>query len=445
MKKKTSLKLMIFLLTLCILLPAFAADPVSVESISLDKDNAVVSVKKNVTVKATIEPKNATAKKLDWISSDESVATVKNGKITGIAPGTAMITAKATDDSGVSASMEISVVMPISKISVEDAKLFLPPGTTWEQIVYIEPQEASMKDLLWASSDERIATVDRQGIITAIAVGKCNIIGSAMDDSKKKVIVPVQVKDYEVLLLSTGDKTVGFSMSEDEGFAMGVTERGAFQDLYKTTVSFETGCVQKVGDNVLRPVKAGSDTVMIVETHNGVNTRKEKHTVFVSQAAVRGEGAVPVLESGEILFRDIPWGSNYTEVKKLLQSRGESLHAMTIRNNMLWTKIDGELSFGNFKAYNNGLSFSSDIIDKEKLDECKDACAFCMGDYYFDQGIPFENLKQNVMKTYGLPRNETTDSNEECIWTVGDVTVTLFVKQKYTQLKISYNELTKEI
>ena len=74
MKKKTSLKLMIFLLTLCFLLPAFAADPVSVESISLDKYNAVVSVKKNVTVKATIEPKNATAKKLDWIFGKRDVS-----------------------------------------------------------------------------------------------------------------------------------------------------------------------------------------------------------------------------------------------------------------------------------------------------------------------------------------------------------------------------------
>ena len=67
-----------------------------------------------------------------------------------------------------------------------------------------------------------------------------------------------------------------------------------------------------------------------------------------------------------------------------------------------------------------------------------------MGDYYFDKGIPFENLKQNVMKTYGLPRNETTSSAEECVWTVSRVTVRLFTTRKYTQLQIKYDENVKE-
>ena len=70
--------------------------------------------------------------------------------------------------------------------------------------------------------------------------------------------------------------------------------------------------------------------------------------------------------------------------------------------------------------------------------------SFVMGDYYFDKSIPFENLKQNVMKTYGLSENETTSSAEECIWTVGRVTVRLFTTPKYTQLQIKYNEHTEE-
>lgn len=428
------------LLVFCMVLPAFAADPVPVEGITLEPDSAVVSVGKTLSVKAVITPKNATAKKPEWSSSDETVATVQNGKVKGIAPGTATITAKAADDSGVSASLEVSVVQPVKKISVEDPKLTLPPGTVWEQIAYIEPQDASMKELIWTSSDERIAAVDSQGVITTVAVGKCTVTGTAADDSKKKVSVPVQVQEYDLLILSPGTQTVDFSLDETEGFAMGVTARGAYQDAYRIAVQFETGCVTKAGEYAISPVRAGSDTITITETHNGINTRKDIYTVFVSQAAVRGEGAVPEMEpGGEILFRDIPWGSSYNEVRDLLASRGESLHGMTVRNKMLWTKIDGELTFGNFKAYNNGLSFASDILDKARIEESKDTCSLCMADYYFDPEIPFENLKQNVMKTYGLPKNDTTDSDSECSWTVGDVTVTLFVKPKYTQLKIDHS------
>ena len=438
MKKSCISVFISILLVLCTILPAFAADPVPVESITLDPASAVISVGKTLNVKATVAPKNATAKKPDWSSSDETVATVQNGKVKGIAPGTATITAKATDESGVSAAIEVTVVQPVSKITVQDPKLTLPPGTIWEQIAYIEPQDATLKTLDWTSSNEKIATVDSEGVITAVAIGKCNIVGTAMDDSRKKVTVPVQVMEYEILILSPGSVTTSFSMDETEGFAMGVSERGAFQDAYKTTVRFETGCVAKTGENTLVPVSAGSDSILITETHNGVNTRKEKHTVFVSQAAVRAEGDIPqTSEGGEILFRDIPWGSSYDEVRDLLSSRGEALHGMTGRNGLLWTKIDGEITFGNFKAYNNGLNFTSEDLDKSKIEESKSTCSFCMGDYYFDLDIPFENLKQNVMKAYGLPKNETTDSNEECTWTVGDVTISLFVKPKYTQLKIS--------
>ena len=67
-----------------------------------------------------------------------------------------------------------------------------------------------------------------------------------------------------------------------------------------------------------------------------------------------------------------------------------------------------------------------------------------MGDYYFDKSIPFENLKQNVMKTYGLPENETTSSASECVWVSGHVTVRLFTTPKYTQLQVAYREQEEE-
>ena len=59
-----------------------------------------------------------------------------------------------------------------------------------------------------------------------------------------------------------------------------------------------------------------------------------------------------------------------------------------------------------------------------------------MGDYYFSTDIPFESLKQNVINTYGLKDAEPVTSAGKCVWTVGDVTVTLQSKPKYTQLKV---------
>jgi len=159
---------------------------------------------------------------------------------------------------------------------------------------------------------------------------------------------------------------------------------------------------------------------------------------------VRKAGSVPENGEGMILFRDIPWGMKYKEVKTLLSERKEKLKTPIARNQMLWTQIDGEVYFGDFKAFRNGLSFSSSSANVENLTANLQKTSFCMGDYYFDKSIPFENLKLNVMKTYGLPENESTSSASECAWVVGRVTVRLFTTPKYTQLQVAYREQEEE-
>lgn len=434
------LSVFLSLMFLTIVSSAFATDPVPVESIILDHEKAVVSVGKSLNVKATIMPKNATVKKLDWASSDESIATVINGKVKGITPGAAVITVAATDGSKNAASMNIDIVQPVTKITVEESKLLLAPGTIWEQIAYIEPADASIKTLDWQSNNPKVAYVDTNGVITAVAAGKCTIIGSAMDDSKKKVTVSVQVKEHDVMILKPGDVNVDFDMSETEGFVMGVTARGAYQDAYKNTVKVEKGLVKRIDDHTLKPVAAGSDIVSVVAVHNGRTTSNKKYTVFVSQAAVRQAGAIPEnTESGEILYRDIPWRISYTEVKELLEKNNIGIKPLIVRNHELWGVIDGELAFGNFTAFRSGLTFSCESIDTTNIKNNNDNCSFYMADYYFSEDIPFENLKQNVMKAYGLSQNETTGSDSECSWTMEDVTVTLTLSQRYTKLAICCN------
>lgn len=185
--KKPCTIILSLLFALCLVLPAAAADPVPVENITLEPGSAVLSVGKTLSIKAIVAPKNATAKKPEWSSSDEAIATVQNGKVKGIAPGTATITAKATDDSGISASVEITVVQPVKKITSENAKLILAPGTTWEPEITITPADATIQKLSWTSSNDKIANVDENGEITAVSVGKCNIVGTATDDSKQKI------------------------------------------------------------------------------------------------------------------------------------------------------------------------------------------------------------------------------------------------------------------
>ena len=83
-------------------------DDVSVTGVSLDKTSAELEVGGTLKLTATVEPANATNPNVSWSSSDENVATVKNGTVTAVAVGTAVITVK-TADGGKEATCTITV------------------------------------------------------------------------------------------------------------------------------------------------------------------------------------------------------------------------------------------------------------------------------------------------------------------------------------------------
>jgi len=96
------------------------APDIPIESIELSEDNLIVREGNTSTLSVTISPANASNKVLEWTTSDESIATVENGVVTGIAPGEAVITAKATDESGVEVSCQVTVLA--STYEIENAE-----------------------------------------------------------------------------------------------------------------------------------------------------------------------------------------------------------------------------------------------------------------------------------------------------------------------------------
>ena len=84
------------------------ANAVRVTGVSLDKTTLELKVDDSETLTATVTPDNATNKNVSWTSSDAAVATVENGKVTGVKPGSVTITAK-TEDGGMTAECAVTV------------------------------------------------------------------------------------------------------------------------------------------------------------------------------------------------------------------------------------------------------------------------------------------------------------------------------------------------
>ena len=80
-----------------------------IEEITLNKTNITLYVGETETLVTTILPDDATNKNVKWSSRDTSIATVENGTVTAIAPGTAIITATTQDGNGKSASCVVTV------------------------------------------------------------------------------------------------------------------------------------------------------------------------------------------------------------------------------------------------------------------------------------------------------------------------------------------------
>lgn len=97
---------------------------VSVSSITLNNYILSLGIGESSTLKATVSPSNAANKNITWASSDTDVATVKNGVVTGIGNGQAVISCIASDGSGVVASCHVSVGELLHWCVVCDEEMF---------------------------------------------------------------------------------------------------------------------------------------------------------------------------------------------------------------------------------------------------------------------------------------------------------------------------------
>lgn len=178
-------------------------DIVPVSGVSLDKTTLNLATGSSTTLKATVKPSDATNKGLTWKSSDPSIVSVdKNGKITGKKEGTATITVT-TSDGSYTATVKVTVKdQPVTSIGVSGNKTMTVGGTQTLKLT-IKPSNASNKGVTWKSSNTAVATVDKNGKVTAKGTGTVTITATAKDGSGKSGSITITVKAKEVVYAIT--------------------------------------------------------------------------------------------------------------------------------------------------------------------------------------------------------------------------------------------------
>ena len=153
------------------------AKTIAVTGVSLSETSLQLNKGDSRTLKATVQPDNATDKTVLWTSSNTSVATVdQDGTVTAVGGGDAVI--KATAGS-VSATCSVNVNVPVTSISLNINLITLEKGGFVILTATVSPDDAMDKNVQWSSEDPAVATVDQEGKVTAVGEGKTKITASA--------------------------------------------------------------------------------------------------------------------------------------------------------------------------------------------------------------------------------------------------------------------------
>lgn len=137
---------------------------VEAATVKLNKTKITINVGETYQLKLT-----GTKSKVIWSSGKKSIAIVSSdGLVTGKKKGSVIITAKVDGDEY---ECTVNVVVPF----INSKRFQNGIGGKTQFLVYNLPKENSAKDVYWKSSDEKIFTVDENGLVTATGIGSAKL------------------------------------------------------------------------------------------------------------------------------------------------------------------------------------------------------------------------------------------------------------------------------
>ncbi|MBQ3498335.1 MAG: Ig-like domain-containing protein [Clostridia bacterium] len=215
---------------------------------------------------ATVTPLDADNPSLIWSSSDDTIVTVdENGVVTaGNSTGSAVITVR-TVDGGYTATCTVKTGKKVTDVYISDSQVLLVPGLTHQLTATVMPLKALNRVVTWASTNEAVATVDQNGLITAHKAGTAVIIVETDDGNYSKTCT-----------VTVDNSAQGFELtSHDEYIAVNgkVQLNGRFtpSDAQNKAVTWTT-----------------SDSAIASVDENGLVTGKKAGSVVITATTVDG-------------------------------------------------------------------------------------------------------------------------------------------------------------
>ena len=323
-------------------------------TISFDAKSYTVAVGRSINIKTIITPKKQM--KLEWSSSNEKVATVTaKGVVKGISAGETVITVKLAENKKITASCKVSVVIPVAKVTFSDKNVNIPVNATWNLAATVMPKNATNKTLEWSSSNKKVATVNKKGVITGVSVGTAKVTAVAKDGSKAKAVINIKVEEYDIVFREpySVEKKLYTNKYGAENIKFKSKNKVVEVRLTGTGTTYSSTGIEYMTMFTFTPKKVGTDTVTFTfgkskvtykvyvapdafdvlkdikkqmqenekssggkdrkAEEKGPQSNKETSKGNKSPETKNPKEVLPVNNESKIKFKNIPWGISYQE------------------------------------------------------------------------------------------------------------------------------------
>jgi len=264
---------------------------------SITNGDSTIFQGKTLQLYANITPTNATNQSVTWSSSKTSVATVdENGMVTGVAPGSATITAT-TVDGGFRATTTITVADPVpvtgvtvtagdvaQKGETEKNPYYLALGTNVALTATVLPETATEQAVIWSVSNDDILAVNSYGQVYAIGSGSATVTATTVDGSYTATFyVNIPDETYPVKGIALNYNAATIYMGEG-GVDLVATVTPSYATNPDVIWSSDNDAVATVdADGHVTPVSTGYATITVAAKENNAVT----NTCVISVQPVR--------------------------------------------------------------------------------------------------------------------------------------------------------------
>ena len=265
---------------------------VNLESISLTKKEVDLKKGNLFLIEVTTTPSDAKVDKFIFESADKSIAEVSaKGFIKGVSVGTTTITVKNSDET-VSATMVVNVTEDKQTITVIEPTSIeligftngLTVGKTTQALYNLTPNSATNKSVTWKSSNENIAKVNANGVVTGVSAGTCTITVSTSNNisSSKEITVLSNTILVDKITIN-GSTNINMKVGGTKFLSYTISPADATNK--KVTFKSSNPNVVYVDSNGIMAAIGTGTAVVTVTSNDGSKTAAINVTVITSTAS----------------------------------------------------------------------------------------------------------------------------------------------------------------